>query len=181
MEDEGRGLTDPPRLAREGAQTDPALTTSADRQRTIGQRLRRIRHQQGLSLAEVEQRSAGAWKAVVVGAYERGDRAVTVTRLARLAAFYGVPLPELLPAPREADGGAADRIVLDLTRLEAVGPAAVTAVARFARRIQRLRGDHNGRVLTLRGADVSTLAVAVGEEPGKLVDTLRARGLLLDR
>ena len=39
----------------------------------------------------------GRWKAVVVGSYERGDRAVTVQRLAELAEFYGVPVYELLP------------------------------------------------------------------------------------
>ena len=33
----------------------------------------------------------------MVGSYERGDRAVTVQRLAELADFYGVPVSELLP------------------------------------------------------------------------------------
>jgi transcriptional regulator with XRE-family HTH domain len=159
---------------------DADAAGSAKRQRIIGERLRRVRHQQGLSLADVEQRSGGEWKAVVVGAYERGDRAVTVTRLAGLAAFYGVPLPELLPSPRPKGAGEApDRLVLDLTQLEADGTAGITAVVRFAERIQHLRGDRNGRVLTLRGADVQTIALAVGEEPGQLVDSLRTRGVLL--
>jgi hypothetical protein len=69
--------------------------------------------------------------------------------------------------------------VLDLTKLEADGTAGVTAVARFAERIQHLRGDRNGRVLTIRGADVQTIALAVGAEPEELVDSLRARGVLL--
>jgi transcriptional regulator with XRE-family HTH domain len=149
----------------------------ADRQRSIGDRLRRIRRQQRLSLADVEQRSGGEWKAVVIGAYERGDRAVTVAKLARLAEFYGVPLPDLLPSPRRHTVGSdPDRLVLDLTRLEVDGDAGVAAVVRFADRIQRQRGDHNGRVLTLRGDDVRTLAVAVGAEPETLVDSLRSRG-----
>jgi transcriptional regulator with XRE-family HTH domain len=152
----------------------------ADRQRAIGARLRRIRHQQGLSLAEVEHRSGGVWKAVVVGAYERGDRAVTVPRLARLAEFYGVPLSDLL-APRRVSADAQDRpdrLVLDLTRLRADDDPGTTAVMRFAARIQHLRGDHNGRVLTLRGADIEAIAVAVGEQPDELVDDLRERGML---
>jgi transcriptional regulator with XRE-family HTH domain len=161
-------------------ESDADARGAAKRQRIIGDRLRRVRHQQGLSLADVEQRSGGEWKAVVVGAYERGDRAVTVTRLAGLAAFYGVPLPELLPSPRpEGAGEAPDRLVLDLTQLEADGTAGLTAVVRFAERIQRLRGDRNGRVLTIRGADVQTIALAVGEEPHELVDSLRTRGVLL--
>ena len=46
--------------------------------KALGQRLRAIRMQQGLSLHGVEDKSEGRWKAVVVGSYERGDRAVTV-------------------------------------------------------------------------------------------------------
>src|SRR5438067_13757931 len=65
--------------------------------KSLGARLRSIRQQQGLSLQGAEEKSAGRWKAVVVGPYERGDRAVTVSRLAELADFYRVPVAELLP------------------------------------------------------------------------------------
>ena len=64
----------------------------SDYARALGARLRAIRQQQGLSLQGVEKKSSGRWKAVVVGSYERGDRAVTVARLAELADFYGVPV-----------------------------------------------------------------------------------------
>ena len=67
--------------------------------RLLGERLRRVRQQQGLSLHEVESRSAGELKASVLGAYERGERAVSITRLHRLAAFYRVPVGQLLPDP----------------------------------------------------------------------------------
>ena len=68
---------------------------STDYSRALGARLRAIRNQQGLSLQGVEDKSHGRWKAVVVGSYERGDRAVTVQRLSELAVFYGVPVSEL--------------------------------------------------------------------------------------
>ena len=72
---------------------------------SLGVRLRAIRQQQGLSLHAVEEKSEGRWKAVVVGSYERGDRAITVAKLAELAAFYGIPVGQLLPdaeaRPRE--------------------------------------------------------------------------------
>jgi hypothetical protein len=55
---------------------------------------------------------------------------------------------------------------------------AITAVARFARRIQHVRGDHNGRVLTIRGNDVTTIASAIGTEPDELLDVLRRRGIV---
>src|SRR3954470_12749196 len=90
--------------------------------KALGARLRAIRMQQHLSLHGVERKSGGKWKAVVVGFYERGDRAVSVQRLAELADFYGVPVSDLLP-PEEAGSIAAaggsnatplSRIVLNL-------------------------------------------------------------------
>ena len=34
----------------------------------------------------------------MLGAYERGERAISVPRLQRLARFYNVPVDQLLPA-----------------------------------------------------------------------------------
>jgi transcriptional regulator with XRE-family HTH domain len=147
----------------------------------IGIRLRRIRQQQQLSLADVQEHSGGRWKAVVVGAYERGDRAVTITRLAELADFYGVPLVDLLPEPpaaRDEPTVAATRVTLDLGRLARASSPEAAAVARFADQVRRQRGDHNGRVLTLRGRDLETIALAVGQEPSTVRSALRRDGVL---
>jgi transcriptional regulator with XRE-family HTH domain len=165
----------------EGDDRTDESASAADRQRELGTRLRRLRTQQGLSLAQVEARSDGRWKAVVVGAYERGDRAVTIERLAVLADFYGVPLAHLLPGPTVAAPRAdATEIALDLPRLHDRGRTddPVGAVARFADRIRSLRGDHGGRVLTLRAADLRTLALASGVDVDDLRDQLTRRGVL---
>lgn len=50
-----------------------------------------------MSLQEVEGLSSQEFKASVLGAYERGERAVSVPRLWRLARFYGLQTTELLP------------------------------------------------------------------------------------
>ena len=63
----------------------------------VGERLRAIRRQKGLSLHDVEARSSLEFKASVLGAYERGERAISVPRLQRLARFYNVPVDQLLP------------------------------------------------------------------------------------
>ena len=159
-------------------------TSSLDHAQRIGARLRRIRNQQGLSLADVQTRSDGVWKAVVVGAYERGDRAVTLARLAGLAEFYGVPVADLLPDTGNPDddrsaASAADRFTLDLTRLNERSPD-LAAVARFVSLVRRRRGDHNGRVMTLRGGDLETIAMAVGRPTDDLVAALTAAGILLE-
>lgn len=57
----------------------------------VGIRLRAIRVQQGLSLQQVETRSAGRWRTAALGSYERADRMITPQQLAGLAEFYGVP------------------------------------------------------------------------------------------
>src|SRR6056297_1403504 len=63
----------------------------------VGERLRVIRKQKRLSLQEVEAQSDQEFKASVLGAYERGERALSVPRLDRLAQFYSVPVEQLLP------------------------------------------------------------------------------------
>src|SRR6476620_5540678 len=92
---------------------------ASDYAKALGARLRTVRNQHGLSLLGVEATSEGRWKAVVVGSYERGDRAVTVQRLSELAQFYGVPLVELLPdaaPPPEVQPPA--RLDIDLDALD---------------------------------------------------------------
>ena len=63
----------------------------------VGERLRAIRRQKRISLQEVEAASGQEFKASVLGAYERGERAISVPRLQRLARFYTVPVDQLLP------------------------------------------------------------------------------------
>jgi len=146
----------------------------------LGARLRSIRVQQGLSLHAVERKSNGRWKAVVVGSYERGSRAVTVQRLAELAEFYGVPVAELLPGGTDASdpAEAAGRVVLDLERLAAISPERAAPLTRYVASIARQRGDYNGRVLTVRQDDLRTLAIMYDQTPRRLAAELIELGVL---
>ena len=150
-----------------------------DYAKALGTRLRAIRQQQGLSLHGVEEKSQGRWKAVVVGSYERGDRAVTVQRLAELSEFYGVPVSELLPpghsTPRLEPS---PRIVIDLERLTKVPRDEATALTRFAATIQSQRGDYNGRVLSLRQSDLGPLAATYDASPAEFIEQLIGWGVL---
>jgi transcriptional regulator with XRE-family HTH domain len=152
---------------------------STDYARALGTRLRAIRLQQGLSLHGVEQKSQGRWKAVVVGSYERGDRSVTVQRLSELADFYGVPILELLPEADPAEAPAeAQRIVLDLERLALIPAEQAGPLARFAAALQRMRGDYNGKVLSVRADDLQTLSLVYDRSPGDLLDLLAGWGVV---
>ncbi len=134
--------------------------------KVLGSRLRAIRMQQHLSLHGVERKSGGKWKAVVVGSYERGDRAVSVQRLSELADFYGVPVSDLLP-PEDASisaGGSANatplsRIVLNLDRVSALQDANGEILRRFTASIVRQRGNLGLRTLPVRHEDLRTLAL----------------------
>ncbi len=148
--------------------------------KVLGQRLRSIRQQQGLSLQGVEEKSRGRWKAVVVGSYERGDRAVTVQKLSELAAFYGIPMAELIPGGGQftAASEASPKLVLDLERLAEIDLPECEALLRFTATIQAQRGDYNGRVLSIRQDDLRTLAVIYGEAPSQVAERMLAWGVL---
>lgn len=78
----------------------------------LGQRLRAARRHRGWSLGDVETHTDGEFKASVVGAYERGERAISVQRFARLADVYGTDASDLLPA-----AGVDSELVIDLEAL----------------------------------------------------------------
>lgn len=147
---------------------------SEDYAQSVGERLRAIRHQKGFALQEVEASTASEFKASVLGAYERGERAISVPRLQRLAGFYGVPVDQLLP---EAEGtgpttGGDVVITFDLSRLGEVEDPELTMIRHYLERIQILRQDFNGRVLTIRRDDIGAMAGMFGVDPGELVDRL---------
>ena len=147
--------------------------------KALGARLRGIRNQQGMSLQGVEEKSNGRWKAVVIGSYERGDRAVTVQKLAELASFYGIPIAELLPDARPVRGGdPATKVVLNLERLGQLPAEQAGPLARYAATIQSQRGDYNGRVLSIRSEDLKSLAIIYDISPGELTDQLISWGVL---
>ena len=110
-------------------------------------------------------------RVLVVGSYERADRAVTVTKLVELADFYGIPVSDLLPdAWIYAPPPAATAIVLDLQRLRELPTEHGALLARYVSAIEHLRGDYNGQVLSIRGEDLRSLAILYDRSPHELLD-----------
>ena len=134
----------------------------------VGRRLRSIRRQRGFSLQDVQTLSEGEFKAAVLGAYERGERSISVPRLHRLAGYYDVPVAQLLPPdPRQAaKAPPPDQITIDLTRLDDIGGAESEVLERFLTAIQVERQDFNGRVLTVRRDDLKVLSRLIGTGTG---------------
>ena len=152
-----------------------------DYQHRLGSRLRAIRRSQSLRLQDVEERSGGRFKAVVVGSYERGDRAVSAHKLAALAGFYQVPVAELLPDDDWPRGSSTrqGQLSVSVTQLrEQADDPEFAPLLRLVQHVQWLRDDYNGQVLSLRADDLRTVAVALGAEPDGLDTWLDRHGLL---
>lgn len=143
----------------------------------VGERLRSIRQQRGMSLQDVHRATDGEFKAAVLGAYERGERSLSLPRLRRLAACYGVPINQLLPEEDtyEIVGSPATGVTIDLNKVDDMDDAVATVIARFLQRIQVQRQDFNGKVLTIRANDVAMLAMLLDIEDAELVAQLESK------
>ncbi len=156
----------------------------------VGDRLRSIRRQKGLSLHEVEAMSNEEFKASVLGAYERGERVISVPRLQRLADFYRVPVDQLLPRDTEIPAEPPvvgleptevrapspmwpAKVTFDLARFQAIdGDPELEMVYKYLNSIQVRRQDFNGRVLTIRADDIRAIAGLFGTDADALLRRL---------
>ncbi|HUO48388.1 MAG TPA: transcriptional regulator [Acidimicrobiales bacterium] len=189
-------------LTEEDEQEEAARAAYA---RAVGSRLRAVRKQMRLSLQAVEAMSDQEFKASVLGAYERGERAISVPRLQRLAKLYDVPVDQLLPqdddavarwgpageregngsgveaqararrAPRPWDGN--EKVTIDLTKLNSVSGPERDLLRRFLSMIQVQRQDFNGRMITIRAEDLRAIACLFGVTPDAMSRRLDELGL----
>jgi transcriptional regulator with XRE-family HTH domain len=148
--------------------------------RLVGERLRQIRQQKKLSLSEVESATNQEFKASVMGAYERGERMISVPRLERLAHFYGVTVDQLLPRDKQREGdtqtnsAAPTKLRIDVAKLTLRDAKEFKMLERLLRMIQVQRQDFNGKVITVRAHDTRAIAVildvAVDDVGAKLAE-----------
>lgn len=178
------GAGDPDPQSRAG---DPAIA-AAERSyaEQLGQRLRWVRQQRKLSLRTVARMSGDEFRISVLGAYERGHRMISVTRLQRLAELYGVSVDHLLPESsanaaepgavsdntseleRRSDDRSSDsRVTLDLRRLAGLEPTARDLLARYLGLIQLERQDEAGYLISIRPEDMRAIACLLEATSGK--------------
>jgi len=139
-------------------------------------RLRTIRKSKGWSLQDVERNSNGKWKAVVIGSYERADRAISLKKAISLMEFYQVPVSELFPdIPPQVSTRS---IAIDLVKLSAIQSDYSSVIQRFVRGICDRRKDWNGQVLTVRVNDLQFLAMLLQQAEPELLTELENLSLL---
>ena len=152
--------------------------------RLVGERLRQIRQQKKLSLSEVESATQQEFKASVMGAYERGERMISVPRLERLANFYGVTVDQLLPRDKQREGdtqsqsAAPTKLRIDVAKLSLREGKEFKMLERLLRMIQVQRQDFNGKVITVRAHDTRAIAVMLDVPVDQVGDKLSELGLL---
>jgi transcriptional regulator with XRE-family HTH domain len=149
----------------------------------VGGRLRNLRRQRGLSLLAVEAASDREFKASVLGAYERGERIISVLRLQRLAELYRVPVDQLLPRPPVAATGIPPRrngnrpVRIDLVRLNELDGPEREIIRRYVNMIQHQRGDFQGRLVAIREEDLEALGRVFERDAAGMEDRLSELGL----
>ena len=147
----------------------------------IRTRLREIRRQQGLTLKQVEIKSRGRWKAVVVGSYERGSRTLSFDRAASLCDFYGVPLSSLIKEKNVATSLEAIPVILDLGVIRLLAQSKdhfLQALIRFLNGITERRQDWNGHLLSVRDSDLETIGLMTSLDREGVKTGLLNRNLL---
>ena len=162
---------------------DDEADADANYTRQVGLRLRGVRRSNRLSLHDVEVSSEKEFKASVLGAYERGERAISVPRLQRLAKYYGVAVDQLLPVIdlTAADAGANTReterraptrgITIDLVALESMSSQEAALLARYVTMIRAQRSNPAGSAMTIRREDLNPLAALLETD----LETVKAR------
>ncbi|MGH9245105.1 MAG: transcriptional regulator [Acidimicrobiales bacterium] len=156
----------------------------------MGKRLRAIRRQKGLSLQDVEAQSEFEFKASALGAYERGERAISVPRLQRLARFYHVPVDQMLPIDESyavgGDGEAEaapsrprkETVTIDLDHARDMASPEGTMLNRYLEMIQVERQDFNGVMLTIRRDDLRAVACILHTTVERVPGVLDEMGLI---
>ena len=148
----------------------------------ISKRLRQIRKQQNLTLKQVEIRSRGKWKAVVIGSYERGTRSLSISKAKSLCEFYGVPLSALFQIEGIQQVPPSEGALrIDLRNLRSKisqNDSLIGQLHNLLSFIARRRDDWNGEIMTIRLQDNEVLGLLVQKEQSELRKALEIRDLL---
>ena len=143
--------------------------------------LKDLRKKKGYTLTEFEEKSNGEIKAVVLGSYERGTRAISLARLEQLAELYEVPVEYFLIDHKATHEGMNSRLVFDLRTLRTLENLDETLqpVKYFLASIAKKRSDWNGEILSIRASDGEVLTMMTQIEAGKLTMLLKAYKLIV--
>ena len=147
------------------SQITPATAFTQPTTATISARIRAQRKARSLTLQDIEKLSNGRIKAVVMGSYERGSRAISLARTIEIANLFTIPLSELIEESKNPERGSNDQLIFDLRKLREISLAVtgneISKINAFVSAICARRRDWNGEILTLRSGDLDTLTLVL--------------------
>jgi len=143
-------------------------------------KLKVLRRNKGLTLEECEIASEGKFKAVVLGSYERGTRAVSLSKLSQLADFYEVPIAYFFSSKNLSHEG---RWIFDLRRLKERndGSFPLNFIANSLSRISEIRSDWEGEILSIRESDRLSFEIVLGREREDHIARMKTMQIIIDR
>lgn len=154
----------------------------------IAVRIRALRKERNWSLSDVEAISQGRIKAVVMGSYERGARALSLKRVIEIAALFDLPVtalfgysPPTLLQPRATTIIDQRQCLKRAKFAESVGDDTTRyrVLISFLSHISGKRDDWNGEILSLRSTDIETIALMAQLAVSELLAWLEQEQMLL--
>lgn len=145
------------------------------------EKLRQIRKSKGWSLQDVEKLSKGKWKAVVIGSYERSDRAISLKKAVELMEFYQVPITELFENEKSnfKSEEKSEPLIIDQRLLSKNTDIKLQGMKRFVALLTSKRRDWNGEVLSVRSTDMQFIALLLDLNIDEATTYLKENSLLL--
>jgi transcriptional regulator with XRE-family HTH domain len=149
----------------------------------VGEKLRKIRQERGMSLQEVCTRSGGSFVVSTLSAYERGKRSLSLERLYELASIYGESPSSLLDVDNDAYSSRSvasnPPLRIRLQGLQTLTDEERRPLETYLSFLRELRNDPARDVLTIRKEDLAYLSALYGVRPQALKDYLEKEGVLL--
>lgn len=150
----------------------------------IRERIRELRRERGLTLLAFEKRSGGRIRAVVLGAYERGDRSMTLEKIIEIASVLDVGLSHLVEStlPMGLPSHGQTRHIYDLVKLRALEESDEKQVlSRYIARVAQQRRDWAGQIISLRSDDIEALSRVIDSETVTFKDWAFSQGIILKK
>ena len=153
---------------------------------SISARIRAHRKARSLTLNDIERLSNGSIKAVVMGSYERGSRAISLARTIDIANLFAIPLSDLIEERALPFSNISGPVVFDLRKLKDLSTKSerrnypeICKINDFLNAICARRRDWNGEVLTLRSSDFDTLTLILAMPTSRVEAFVKEEGLLV--
>ena len=150
---------------------------------SVSQQIRRLRKSRGFTLHDIERLSEGRIKAVVMGSYERGTRAISLSRTIEIANLFGIPVTDLISQNANEPRAESTCFVFDLRTIAVISSVddstEIQHISRYLKALAMRRRDWNGEVLTIRKSDFEQLSLLLNACEDDLLQRLTESKILL--